>query len=586
MIVFPILRRNVVVLGILCLLHGCAQEDPRIPVQGEGGQSAGGSGGNTGGAGGDGGTGGEGGVGGQGGDGGSGGGGSGGEAGGPPPRCGDGTLDEGEDCDLGTKNGTVSACSFECRWQGTCDEPIDWAEVATPGTGDFIDIPETTFTGHADLTPPGSCNTPGEQLVFRYVPPVGGVLFVGFQNAIVEPKGNPVLIVRTSCADPSTELPGLCVPHRGGIVSKVEVEGGVPLYFVVDSHEAAIPNWWFSIGTALFPFKGVGEICAGLGVDPDRNRCGPGLACGPDDVCIPSTPPVLLDATVFRGGLRGDELVVSVEATDESSDLQGIEGRFFDDAGTLLEPEPGGGDPHPVWMATSLRGSAASADDFLRTVDFFAFWPGLRSATEVEVVVRDRGGNRSEPLRRPILPLPVAPEGEACDPEELLVRCAEGTRCGESGFCEALAPQRQLLCDDAPTIGLGEELSFSENLALGQPPSLPPVWRVHESCPLENWSDYYRLNPSTQIARLHLPSPATDVRISVEGNAVTRPVLMLYSGCGLVDPPLHCAHPDQIFSRSAALHFESLDAGNYLIVVKPNEVRLSTAWTLRVEGSL
>lgn len=552
-------------LGVFCLLLGCGGgEDPRTPVQGAGGQGEGGMG--AGGAGGEGGFGGGGGEGGSGGEGG----------GGPIPRpCGNGILDEGEECDLGMQNGKLSACSAECRLQGTCEKPIDWAAVATPSSdgGDFIDIPETTFTGHESLTPPGSCNTPGEQLVFRYTPPADGVLFLGYQNAVLEPKGNPVLIVREACADPDSELPGLCIPHRAGVVSKVEVEGGVPLYLIVDSHEAKVSSWWFAIGTAHFPFKEIGGVCGGIGIDPDRNRCAPGLICNEDGVCDQNEPPLLHDAVVHRGGLLGGELVFAVEGEDANGNLQGVAGRFFDAVGTPLADGE-------LYSLGFVKGATASVDDFQRSVEFFSLWPELEGATEIEVVLVDAAQSISEPLRRPILPIPVVGEGEECDPDELQERCAPGSLCGEEGRCEAYADTRQALCDLAPTIEIGGSLNFQENLSGGQEPTVPPVWRIHESCPLASWSDYFRLNPATQIARLHLDQPAA-LRIEAEGHVATLPAVMLYPGCGTADPPLSCeARPDE--GAKVAVHHTNLPAGEYLIVVKAQEVRGFVSWTLRV----
>src|SRR5690606_37562970 len=274
----------------------------------------------------------------------------------------------------------VSTCSTECRLQGTCANPIDLTSVATVREGEFDVLPETPFDGHRELTPPGSCNTPGRQLVFRYVPPVGGILRVGFQNAIVDPVGNPVLIVRKVCDDPESELPGMCVPHLGGITIPREVEAGVPLYFVVDSHQEKAPDFWIAIAVSLTPYKKVGEVCRGIFVNPVVTKCEPGLICGVEDVCVPNTPPSLLDAVVYRGGLSGNELVVAVEAQDDTSDLAGIVGKFFDADGNALD----GGDPRSDFTSLGhLSGGTASLDDGRRSVDFFVEYPALADATEV-----------------------------------------------------------------------------------------------------------------------------------------------------------------------------------------------------------
>ena len=584
-------KRQALVSAVAFFVIACATEDSS-PISGDGGSGAGGTGGiSAGGTGGEelpggsggaeggagGGEGGSGGIGGSGGEGGAGG--SGGEV--PVAVCGDGVVDEGEECDLGARNGPVSTCSTECRLQGTCANPIDLTSVATVREGEFDVLPETPFDGHRELTPPGSCNTPGRQLVFRYVPPVGGILRVGFQNAIVDPVGNPVLIVRKVCDDPESELPGMCVPHLGGITIPREVEAGVSLYFVVDSHQEKAPDFWIAIAVSLTPYKKVGEVCRGIFVNPVVTKCEPGLICGVEDVCVPNTPPSLLDAVVYRGGLSGNELVVAVEAQDDTSDLAKIVGKFFDADGNALD----GGDPRSDFTSLGhLSGGTASLDDGRRSVDFFVEYPALADATEVEVYVDDSGGALSNPLRRPILALPVADEGEACDPEEMFTRCTSGALCVEE-LCEPVAPDREAICAAAPFIGFGEELNFEETIGPGDVPSLPPVWRVHESCPIRMRKDYYRLNPATQVVRLELTADATDVRISAQGKVVSYPVVMLYEGCGVADPPLACAVTELVGSGKAVLEFDRLDAGDYLIVVKGDTVGSLAGWTLRVEGS-
>src|SRR5690606_6055948 len=158
---FQISKRQALVSAVAFFVIACATEDSS-PISGDGGSGAGGTGGiSAGGTGGEelpggsggaeggagGGEGGSGGIGGSGGEGGAGG--SGGEV--PVAVCGDGVVDEGEECDLGARNGPVSTCSTECRLQGTCANPIDLTSVATVREGEFDVLPEPPFDGHREL---------------------------------------------------------------------------------------------------------------------------------------------------------------------------------------------------------------------------------------------------------------------------------------------------------------------------------------------------------------------------------------------------------------------------------------------------
>ena len=450
--------------------------------------------------------------------------------------------------------------------------------MATFEVNGFVALPvDTPFDGHENLTPPGTCNTPGRQLVFRYVPPTSGMLAVHFQTAVAELVGSPVFILREVCDDPASQT--MCLFDTGADIRFIPVEAGKALYFVVDSHQEKLPEFWIFIAVQVVPYRKAGEPCRGPNINPVFIRCEPGLICGTEDVCVVNTPPVLHDAVVYRGGLGGDELVVAVQAQDGTSDLAGIWARFYDAEGRELE-----GNPRPAFTVLGyLAGGSASLDDGRRTVDFFVTYPGLAEATEADVYVVDSGAVLSSPLRRPILPLPVAGEGEACDPEEMFTRCSAGMLCFE-GLCEPVAPQRQAVCEEAPVIRFGEEMVFQENISVSGEPSVPNVWRLHESCLLRRRSDYYRLNPSTLVARLQLPTAASNVTISAQGLGASAPVVMLYAGCGVADPPLTCAAVPS-GSSEAVLEFETLDAGDYLIVVKGDTVNNFVQWTLRVNGS-
>lgn len=569
-------------IAALCLatfLLSCGSDPtPRLPDgPGDGGAGA------TGGAG-DGGSGGTGGVGGSGGAGGTGG--TGGEGGGAPGRCGDGILQDGEACDLGVLNGHASACSSTCELQGTCEEPIDWLAVASPapGTDRLVDIPETNFSGHAGQTSPASCGGGGDQLVFSLTPDEDGILFVGFQNAVIGMhETSPRLSVRTSCHQPATELAQTCMTHQGSLLARVPVEGGVPLFLIVDSNGTDFP-FWFSIATGTFPYVDEGGDCRPPGIDPDKARCRPGLICGDvstQDRCVSNLPPEVVDATVFRGGLRGDELIVSVEAADPNGNLLSAFGRFLDQAGDVLE----GPEAEREFPLTFLPRDRTSHVQWNRTIDFFAAHPFLDEAEEVEVFAYDTGGAVSAPRRVPIAPQPVRGPGASCDPARLADVCDAGFHCPtDTAVCADRSIPRNSFCNDAPSIAVGETVSFSERLVDGAP-SIPHLWEIPESCdlPLAAWQDHYRENHITQLARLHVPTDLENVRIEARAQLLENPVILLYDGCGLVDPPLHCVADPAQGRKAPALALDSLAAGDYLIVVRTGtQPGGQASWTLEV----
>lgn len=582
-------------LLLALLLGACAGEGERLPPVGGGGGDGGTAGVGAGGDGGydsDGGSGGDGGEGGAGGAGGTGGtgatGGVGG-TGGAPPRCGDGVREGDEACDLGQRNGPASACSTTCQIQGTCQDPIDWLAVSAPapGTDRLVELSPTTFTGHSGQAPAGSCGGGGDQLVFSLTPPEDGVLFVGFQNEIIGQHATaPRLSVRTACGDETTELPSTCMMHQENSLARVPVTGGVPLYLVVDSNRTDI-LFRFAIATGHFPYVDEGGDCRPFGVDPDKARCGPGLTC--DDVaspgrCAPNLPPEVSNATVLRGGLRGDELIVSVDAADPNGNLLSAFGRFFDGTGRLLE----GAQAERDFPLTFLPRNSTSVVQWSRSIDFFETHRSLDDAQEVEVVAYDTNGSISGPLRVPLAQQEVLGLGERCDPERLRDVCGDALHCPneDAPTCVDRAPLRASFCALAPTIGVDEPIEFSESLG-GGGPSVPHLWEIPEDCelPAATWQDHYRDNHITQLARLHVPTDWQDVRIEARAQVLENPVILLYDGCGLVDPPLHCVGDPAPGRKTPALHLESLAAGDYLIVVRTaTQPGGRAGWTLEVNA--
>jgi len=339
--------------------------------------------------GGSGGTGGTGAIGGSGGDGGSGGaGGSGGDGGSggeiPSEDCGNGTVDEGEECDDKNRfsgDGCSSTCTIEAA---DCSEPLDWGFVSRLGE-EKVRFYEGTLSGSSKLLTCGEGD--GAEMVFKYIPQKNGTLI-----AQIEPA-NAMLSVTATCGG---DVDLLCVD--GNNADGVEVSAGQELFLVVDS-PATSPDLAFTLLTRFVPVLEEGDACT-IGADPTVNGdCGPGLECARAEegtVCVPNTPP-RFDDVVAKRFANGDAQMVFY-GTDEEANAAGAILSFYDAEGNKLPLTVQGQvtdavvipfDPRPL---TRLFAYTFNSPGF-----FNGGVAGAETATRVEVIYFDTDDEVSSP---------------------------------------------------------------------------------------------------------------------------------------------------------------------------------------------
>ncbi|MGK4003249.1 DUF4215 domain-containing protein [Sorangium sp. So ce1036] len=136
--------------------------------------------------------------------------------------CGDGETTLPEQCDDANTE-TGDGCD---RCVAELDVLCEEAEVVESGAA----IQGDTSTGWSAFT--GSCNRPRTRdKVYRFTPPSDGQL-----TARLWSEADHVLYLRTSCADPGSEV--LCVDDalEGEELLDARVAGGEPVYLVVDGY--------------------------------------------------------------------------------------------------------------------------------------------------------------------------------------------------------------------------------------------------------------------------------------------------------------------------------------------------------------
>ena len=347
-----------------------------------GGSDDGGNDGGSGGIDGSGGTGGTGGNGGSGGDGGSGGeGGSGGTTG--DELCGNGEIDDGEECD--DKNPfSGDGCSATCTIEAAdCAEPLDWGLTSRLGE-QKVRYHEGTLSGTSNILTCGEGD--GGEVVYKYVAPNDGVLIARVQPAAA------MLSVTSTCGG-ATDL--LCIPGDGQDV--IEVTAGQELFLVVDG-PATQPDLAYRVLTRLVPVLNEGDACT-IGADPTVNGdCGPGLECvstRDGTVCVPNTPPLFEDAVVKR--FANGDLQMTIYGRDEEANAIGAIVSLFDASGNQLTLTINGEDTDSFSFLFDPRPTGKLFSPTYSTAGFFTGVPGAETATRMGFVIFDSDEAMSEP---------------------------------------------------------------------------------------------------------------------------------------------------------------------------------------------
>jgi len=546
-------RLAVVAVVVLFVSIGCGNEKPSA-VDGAGG-TGGIAGAGGGGAGGDGGTGGTGGDGGTGGTGGS------------EPRCGDGNVDAGEACDDGNEIDS-DGCSSKCEWEGSCEDPIDWAKVSTPDSDfpNFFASEVLDFHGF-EVPGAGRCGGGGKKVVTRWVAPATGRMVLLMEAGGAEASAARVYVRRT-CDDPATEIWRSC--HSRGLQSEMDVVEGEVLFLVFDV-PGEEPSVNFQLATEVFPHIEEGQTCGpdtGL-PRPHMWQCAPGFTChdvATPSICTANEPPELVSAQALRGGDSGDDVFVLFEANDPNADYWFLEAKMYDEEGDPVIVSPNSGffdmDPNAYQLAIDRR-SGLTTTGFRSFVTAAGLMDRFPDIHRLDIRVRDLGNELSNSLSTGILPQPVVTEGEPCDPFRAASRCeGDDLVCrGAEPTCESLVPDRAASCAAADELVVG---------------TTPFSWRMPaEPAPL-SWlipSDCLRLPHLRRERfevplRLHLDEKRTNVAIQVDDarGIAALVALAFHEGCGLQGPPLACVETVTA-TEAGRLEFSELEAGEYLVVL-------------------
>ncbi|HWV37260.1 MAG TPA: myxococcus cysteine-rich repeat containing protein [Vulgatibacter sp.] len=564
-------RLAVVVVALLGMSFGCGDDEEKPEVVGAGG-TGGVAGAGGGGAGGDGGAGGAGGT------------------GGSEPRCGDGNVDPGEACDDGNET-DGDGCSSQCEWEGSCENPVDWAKVSAPVENfpGFFSTGQLEFHGQ-NVTGAGRCGGGGDKVVYRWVAPSTGRLAF-FVNANGPGSLSARGYVRRACDDPGSELYRSCtIP---GTQTEMDVEEGEELFLVFAASDAGA-GLTYLLATGVFPYVPEGEACGPASGKQDSHewQCAPGFTChdvATPEICTANEPPELVSVEAFRGGDSGQDVFVLFEANDPNGDYWFLEADVYDAEGEpiVVSPNPGFFDRNPNQLNLPIsRGIDPPTVGFrsFATLEgaFIRNFPELH---RMDFRLRDLGNLLSNSLSATVLPQPVVSVGEPCDPNGAANRCdGDDLICrgsGDSGpVCESLEPDRAAACAAADEIGVG-----LTSVSWRAPDSFDLAWVLPPDC-LQAGFTRRRDRPEMPF-RLHLEEKRTNVVIQVEdargGFAAFGVAVALHEGCGLQGPPLACVeNVDTI--EAGRLEFDELEAGDYLIVVSMPTTRAVLDFHLIVEA--
>lgn len=562
---------------------GCSEDTPRLPGGGSGGSVGAGGDGGVGGTGaieGTGGMGGQGGEGGEGGDGGSGGAGGEGGTGGVEPGCGDGIRQPDEECDDGNLL-DGDGCSSTCELEGSCENPIDWRSVRF--VNEFGDDQYDFDFRPFDVPGQGSCGSDGKKMVIRYEAQTSGRLAYFFMS-----NRRATLFVRKDCNVLESQIPRTCVGESSNVVD-LPVEGGDVLYFVIEKLDDRASE--MTLAMREFPYKQEGQACnLPAPLNPYESRCAPGLTCfdlASPGICVENEAPVLDSVRALRGGFEEGDLVVLFEGRDTNGDALSLHGYAYDEGGDPIEivQDAWKGERPSNWVALSMKntfiGSQTSFQGMAAARMRLVQFPQMHT---IQIGVEDRAGAASTLVEVEIEEQDVAGADEPCDPAWLRNRCDTGLTCygdeNSEPTCRSLATLRSAQCAHAPEVELGTVLQGRIILSEAGPAG----WIAPSSCftdPLQI-SKRSETDPPLVLGRLSLDRARTNVTIGtpqLPGRNLDT-VVMLYPGCGITEEALACNDDRPGGNGDGMLHFDVLEAGEYLIVA--NILRPSPAFDWRL----
>ena len=348
------------------------------------------------------------------------------------PVCGDLVVDSGEECDLGEENDDESACRSACSVNLgiACVDVPEFVDLSVDGeeTETGITYSGRTRGAGADHAPADGCvedpAASGADIMFVYTAAADGPFMASTAN--LGTVDDTILYRVNDCTD---QVPGVCNDDTNGTGSRIIIEHGIAgmqYFIVVDSHgEGGL----FQLD--IEPIAGVsgdGEACS------DTILCSGGLLCI-EALCIANAAPVLDSIVAVTDDLGNTRHTFA--GTDPNLDTE----TWYIDAVTLEDGTVNDGgifptaEPFVTWDGAAFE------------LEFTINWPSFQGQliTSLTGHVIDAEGNESERVTIEVLPY-TAPAtglgaGDDCDLERLVNLCAPPLTCTSTEDGD--------VCDDA-----------------------------------------------------------------------------------------------------------------------------------------
>ncbi|MBW2258410.1 MAG: hypothetical protein JRI25_27975, partial [Deltaproteobacteria bacterium] len=215
--------------------------------------------------------------------------------------CGDGVVDDGEQCDEGADNSADGSCDTDCTWNGwvTCD--MVTGPVMTLDT--TVSQPDGTyhlsgrFEGKVELGT--ACDgDPTHNVVVEFVLPAAGSYLVSTANPGT--TSATALSLRTDCDDRAEISCNLSNSDTAGASQAWIMDGaaGDPHVALIELVEGEPAGWHLSV-TPIEGMSEVGESC------DDAYPCTDGAICTGLEgatTCVTAFAPTLTSGTVSQVG--------------------------------------------------------------------------------------------------------------------------------------------------------------------------------------------------------------------------------------------------------------------------------------------
>ncbi|MBW2257667.1 MAG: hypothetical protein JRI25_24140 [Deltaproteobacteria bacterium] len=334
--------------------------------------------------------------------------------------CGDGVVDDGEDCDLGEANDDDGSCATDCTW-------VDWLACGDVEGVLALDTtasqPDGSFHIHGrfetDLGLSTACEpTPVAQAAIAFTLPSAGDWVVSTNN-----PGTDVVTsisLRTDC-DERAEVE--CVADnaaRPGAASLL-LEGagdGERYVVVIEQLDAAHEGWHLSVQ----PVNGLAE--AGESCDQD-------ILCAFDSTCVDGTCVALTDPTVDTVQLlaeRSNAWTHVITGTDPNRDAVTLQATRTEDSNGVIYGEESFHTPIVFHDAVLTW----DGDIYTFVLDLSPNTATYAQRVSVDFQVLDASGRSSEPVRAEYPERPTSTygsQGDECDMDGYPRNCNYPNKC-------------------------------------------------------------------------------------------------------------------------------------------------------------